>query len=243
MKPTLLRLLVLSFLSVSLLSNYSCKNSYDNGKDNNLITSHDYKDGEGKDTKLYRAMETEENAGRQNWQKPGEVLRSLGDLSDKVVADIGAGAGYFSFRMARLAKKVIATDIDQAALDAIDSIKNEYLSPEIQAKLETRLVKEDNPLLGDEEVDVVFIANTFAAYIEKPVEYLTMVLKGLKPGGIVCIIDFKMKRLPAVFPPVDYRLPLFEVENLLENSGFQLVAADDKTLDFQYIVIAGKPME
>lgn len=53
------------------------------------------------------------------WQKPDLVLNTLGNLENKVVADIGAGTGYFSFRLAMRAKKVIAIDIDKDVLDTI----------------------------------------------------------------------------------------------------------------------------
>src|SRR5690606_26217477 len=63
----------------------------------------------------------EYNASRTVWQKPASVISKLGDLSDKVVADIGAGTGYFSFRLAFHAHKVIAVDIDTNALQTISA--------------------------------------------------------------------------------------------------------------------------
>ena len=45
------------------------------------------------------------DSGRIAWQKPELVMSKLGDLTDKVVADIGAGTGYFTFRLAPRAKK------------------------------------------------------------------------------------------------------------------------------------------
>ena len=71
-------------------------------------------------------------------------------------------------------------------------------------------------------------------------DYLKTVYKGVKPGGRICIVDFKMKKLPNVFPPVSDRIPLFEVENQLEEAGFRHLFSDDQTLDYQYIVIAEK---
>ncbi len=58
-----------------------------------------------------------ENPARAEWQKPEWVIEQLGDLTGKTVADIGAGTGYFAFRIARKAKKVIAIDIDERFLN------------------------------------------------------------------------------------------------------------------------------
>ncbi|RMF57468.1 MAG: class I SAM-dependent methyltransferase, partial [Calditrichaeota bacterium] len=81
-----------------------------------------------------------EDPGREEWQKPDWVIEQLGDLQDKVVADIGAGTGYFSFRIAKKAQKVIAIDIDERFLNYIEE-KNKTL----QLPVETRLVEPDDP--------------------------------------------------------------------------------------------------
>ena len=46
------------------------------------------------------------------WQKPDMVINRLGDLSNKTVVDLGAGTGFFAFRVIPKAKKTIALDID-----------------------------------------------------------------------------------------------------------------------------------
>ena len=68
--------------------------------------------------------------GRVFWQKPQVVIDKLGDLSDLVVADLGAGSGFFSRRLAQQAKKVIALEIDQNMIPVIDSLKRIELKPE-----------------------------------------------------------------------------------------------------------------
>ena len=52
-----------------------------------------------------------EDPTRAQWQKPDEVIASLGPLDGKTVADIGAGTGYFAFPIAKKAAKVMAIDI------------------------------------------------------------------------------------------------------------------------------------
>lgn len=74
--------------------------------------------------KFETLVERFESPERQNWQKPQEVIRFLGQLKNKVVLDLGAGTGYFSFRLAPLVKTVIAADVDERFLEFIRK-KNE----------------------------------------------------------------------------------------------------------------------
>ena len=183
-------------------------------------------------------LNKDENKNREKWQKPETVVSLMGDLTGKSVADIGAGTGYFTFRIAMKAKKVIAIDIEKDYLDILDNLK-EKLPKEIQSKIETRLAKENDPLLAPNEVDLVVIINTFS-FIKNKLQYLKIVKDDLKPDGKIFIVDFKMKNLPINAPDKSERLPLNQLENLLEKAGFKNIQSDDTTLDYQYIVVANK---
>jgi len=179
----------------------------------------------------------EENGiGRAVWQKPDLVIRELGNISNKVIADIGAGTGYFSFRLALHAKKVIAVDIDTQAIRFLE--ENKFKLPEkFRENIQIRLAKEDNPLLEENEVDVVLIINT-AAYINNLEKYLETLKKALVQGGEIIIIDYKMKKLPINAPPKEERLYLDKIEDMLEAAGYDQIVTDDTSLDFQYIIHA-----
>lgn len=216
----------------------SCVGEYNSGKENPLSQTHEYDSTISGNSGLEQAIKDKENPDRNNWQKPRKVIERLGILTDKVVADIGAGSGYFSFQILPSAGKVIAIDIDPNALAQINTLAKS-LSADLQPKLETRLVGYDDPKLEHEEVDIVFLSNTYS-YIENKVDYLKTVFRGIKPKGRIYIVDFKMKILPPIFPNAEERVPLFEVEKHLQEAGFKHIFSDDKTLDFQYIVIAEK---
>lgn len=178
------------------------------------------------------------NVGRAIWQKPGLVIEKLGDISDKVIADIGAGTGYFSFKLALKAKKVIAVEIEQGLLDYIDSTK--VMLPENKrSRIETRLATPDDPNLKVEEVDIILIINTIV-YIKDLPEYLQTLKKCLKKDGKIMIIDYKMKRLPINSPPKSERLYLDHLEDVLIDAGYKLLKVDDTSLDYQYIIKAEK---
>lgn len=181
-----------------------------------------------------------ERPDRSNWQKPKEVLDFLGDdLSDKVVADIGAGSGYFTFRIVPKAIKTIAIDIDPRMISFIDSCKNIYLPDSLEKRLESRLAQPDDPQLKAGEVDVVFLANTYA-YIQRRVDYFSRVKKMLRPGGRVVIVDFKKRRIP-VGPEMEDKVPLHQAESELLEAGYTQVFANDQLLPYQYILVAVIP--
>ncbi|GJM32163.1 MAG: hypothetical protein DHS20C18_11640 [Saprospiraceae bacterium] len=172
------------------------------------------------------------------WQKPDLVLEYLGDLEGKTVADIGAGTGFFTLRLVPSAGKVIATDIDPRFIAYLDSVKVLELPENLQKRLETRLVKTDDPMLKAGEADVVIIVNTFM-YIKDRTDYLAKLKRAIKSGGKLLIIDFKKKRTP-IGPPIDLRVPLFTVEEEMYEAGYRQVTTDDTSLDYQYIVMAEK---
>lgn len=178
-----------------------------------------------------------ESSDRTAWQKPGEVINLMGDLTDKTVADLGAGTGYFSLRLAQHAKKVIAVDIDTMAINYIDSIKL-MLEPELAAKIETRLAYPDNPRLADNEVDMVLMVNTYP-FISNRIAYFKSLREKLNPLGQVMIIDFKKKRLP-LGPPASQKVALNKIEKEMDEAGFDLLQSDDRMLEFQYIVLFRK---
>lgn len=177
--------------------------------------------------------------GRVVWQKPEVVIGMMGDLENKVVADIGAGSGFFSRRLAQQAKKVIAIELDERFVHFMDSIKVVELKLEYQQRFETRLATPTDSRLKPGEADIVLIVNTYI-YIHDRIAYLKHLLNVLPEGGKVIIVDFKKKRMPINYPPVDIRLELYEVENELAEAGFSNFVSDDSSLDYQYIIMAEK---
>ncbi len=179
-----------------------------------------------------------EDFGRVIWQKPDQVIGLFSDLSEKTIADIGAGTGFFSKRLANSAKKVIAIDIDERFIYFLDSIRINVLSEEVKNKLEPRLAKMDDPLLKAGETDAVLIVNTFM-YMNDRANYLKKVRESLTPNGEILIVDFKEAWTP-VGPPVDIRLPLKKATTYLEDAGFEIIKKDKKLLEYQYAILARK---
>lgn len=175
-----------------------------------------------------------EDPEREKYQKPEEVIKLLGNIDGQKIMDIGAGTGYFAFRLATHGANVIAADVDDRFLEYIQNKKDS-----INASLvTTRKVEYDDPLLKNEEVNHVIIVNTYH-HIDDREEYFSKVIKGIKPGGSLMVVDFKKdKKSPG--PPKRYRVATNKVTEELKEAGFRLFEVNKDLLENHYIVIARK---
>lgn len=191
-------------------------------------------DAPDEDRKDLGLMEYYEGTNRAIWQKPSIVQGFFGDLTGKTVADIGAGNGFFTYRLAEQAKKVIAVEIDEAVINKLNMAAPSH----VKDKIETRLVAPDNPMLRFEEADAVLIVITYYL-LDDRVSYLRKIRNGMASGGKLLICDFKKKQT-TIGPDAEYRVPLYQVEQELLKAGFRIVKSDDASLEYQYIVLAEK---
>lgn len=175
---------------------------------------------------------------RFTWQKPELVIQKLGNISDKTIADLGAGIGYFSFKLLPKAEKIIAIDIDKEAVQILNGFKNS-LDQSLKDKLDVRLATTTSPGLNEKEVDIIFIVNTIT-YIDNRAAYLQNLKKYLKEDGVIFIVDYKSKRIPEFTeaPSMGSRLYMNVLEDELESAGYKAISTDDTTLDYQYITVA-----
>ncbi len=232
-----------SRLSICLIiiSLIGCQNQPNNNEtitatqeDSNAVAS-DINSSTEKD--INTLIEIYDDPTRVNWQNPDLVVDRIGPYEDKVIADIGAGTGYFTFRLINQAKKVIAIDIEEQFLALIDERKS-GLNTQIADKLETRLVLPDNPMLKESEVDIVLLVNTYFN-IGSRVDYLKKVKSGLNNKGKIIIVDYKLGDIPAG-PPDELKIKTDDVEQELKDAGFNQVLIDTVSLKYQYIVSANQ---
>jgi SAM-dependent methyltransferase len=174
-----------------------------------------------------------ESADRVIWQKPELVIQQLGDVEGKVIADLGAGTGYFSRRLAYRGATVIAIDIDPRAVQWMEEQKARFPT-ELQDRLLIRQATPDDPNLGHDEVDMVLMVNTYS-YIDARIPYFTRLKSSLRPGGIILIIDFKKEDTP-FGPPMSERVDVAEVERELRTAGYRILKVDEELLNYQYVI-------
>lgn len=171
-----------------------------------------------------------ESADRNEWQKPDEVIRFLGDLKNKTIIDIGAGTGYFEFKMNEPSAKIIAADVDERFIKFID---NRIVS-EKKMNISSRKAEYDKPPVTEQEADIVFMVDVYH-HIENRKDYFSMVKKGLKPNGEMVIVDFKKGDFEHG-PPNDMKIEPQIVINEMKLAGFNLVVQDTTTLKYQYLL-------
>jgi ubiquinone/menaquinone biosynthesis C-methylase UbiE len=158
---------------------------------------------------------------RDAWQMPDRVIQALQLQRGQIVADLGAGTGYFSTRLAKstAVAKVYAVDIEPSMVAHLtERAKGEGL-PHVTAVL----AGADRTNLP-EPVDVVLVVDTFH-HIPNRVAYFTALKANLKPGGRLAIIDFR-KDAPQG-PPVEFRFTPDQIGAELAQAGFQLQTSHD----------------
>ena len=168
---------------------------------------------------------------RDAYQQPDKVLAYIGDITGKKILDIGAGTGYFAFKLAAKGADVIAGDVD----DRFQNYIKEKIAKENAPKVTLRKLPYDSPALAEKEVDKVLIVNTYH-HIEDRVAYFGKVLKGLKEGGELLVIDFKKQDGPG--PPVAMKMTADFITKELKQAGFTEFEVNDSLLEDQYIIRA-----
>jgi putative heme-binding domain-containing protein len=164
-------------------------------------------------------------ANRDAQERPEMLLDSLRISPGTTVVDLGAGTGYFTWRLARRVGprgRVIAVDIQQAMLDriAIDLKKRNLTNVEVV------LGDAGNPRLPAREVDLVLIANSYHEF-SQPEAMLAAVRQCLKPNGRVVVIEYAEENDEDPVAGL-YTMSLEEIRSEIEPAGFQL----ERLLDF-----------
>ncbi len=183
------------------------------------------------DIDRYRAIF--ESSERDAWQKPNELIGALGIQRGMMIADIGAGTGYFARRFAVAVGRdgtVFASDLEPKMVVELRDRADKDGLPQLVPILSSA----DNPRLPDGASDLIFICDTWH-HISDRVEYARRLKNDLAPGGRVVIVDFRQGELP-VGPPPQHKLTEEEVQKEFNEAGYRLVASPD-VLPYQYVLI------
>jgi ubiquinone/menaquinone biosynthesis C-methylase UbiE len=176
-----------------------------------------------------------EGPDRAAWQRPDRVMDALRIHDGSIVADLGAGAGWFTIRLARRVGpqgKVYAEDVQKPMIESISrrvaraGLKN----------VVTVLGTSHDPLLPA-TVDAVLIVDSFHE-MEAPVVMLKNVANRLKPNGLIGIVESK-KDGWGPGPPMDERVDPERVVRDAEAAGLRLVSRET-FLRYQYMLVFGR---
>jgi ubiquinone/menaquinone biosynthesis C-methylase UbiE len=184
----------------------------------------------------HQGAEWLERPEREKEEQPSKLYDVLNLKAGEVVADIGAGSGYHTFRLAERVGpkgKVYAVDIQPEMLAIIKKRMKEKLLENI----EPILGAEANPKLPDSSVDLILLVDVYHEF-SYPYEMTTAMIKALKPGGRLVFAEFRKE---------DDKVPILQVHKMTEKQVLKEMephplkwVKTDKTLPWQHVIIFEK---
>jgi len=174
---------------------------------------------------------------REAWQRPDQVMDELRVADGSKVADLGAGGGWFTVRLARrvgVSGRVYAVDVQRLMIEAI----SRRVQREGYSNVTPIQGEEDDPKLPENELlDAVLIVDAFPE-MKDPVKLLSNVSRRLKPQGRIGIIDYRPGD-GGPGPDAEDRVPASVVSTNAAAAGLRLI--DQQTfLPYQYFLIFGR---
>ncbi|HZS49829.1 MAG TPA: class I SAM-dependent methyltransferase [Bryobacterales bacterium] len=173
---------------------------------------------------------------RDATEQPEKVLDALEIPEGATVADVGAGVGYFTWRLARRVGpkgKVIAEDVQQHMLDLLaENLKQRRIT-----NVEMVLGGVRDPHLPENAVDLALLVDVYHEFAE-PEAMIHHIRQALKPDGRLVLVEYRKEDPSIPILPL-HKMTVEEVRSEIEPLGFQL----QKTLEFlptQHIIIFTK---
>jgi ubiquinone/menaquinone biosynthesis C-methylase UbiE len=179
-----------------------------------------------------------ERPEREQEEQPQKLIELMELRPADVVADIGAGTGYFSFRIARHVPegKVLAVDIQPQMLDMLRRAAERRGVKNVEPVRGTT----DDPKLPDGGADVALMVDAYHEF-DQPREMMQGIVRGLKPGGRVVLVEYRAE---------DPEVPIKPLHKMTEAQAVKEMAAvglkhvkTHADLPRQHVMIFQKPAE
>jgi SAM-dependent methyltransferase len=177
-----------------------------------------------------------ERDSRKREEKPNQAIEALELKPTSVVADIGAGSGYFTFRISEEVPngKVLAVDIQPEMIEFLEKKKKRLEATNV----ETILCTETDPKLPAESVDLALFVDVYHE-IAFPYEYMQALVKGLKPGGRVALVEYRAED-PAVPIKRLHKMTEEQARKEMAVAGLEFIK-NSNVLPQQHILLFRKP--
>jgi ubiquinone/menaquinone biosynthesis C-methylase UbiE/uncharacterized membrane protein len=197
---------------------------YTNGPKSSAGTGRYYMDREIANVMSYRGADWLERAEREQLERIDLTLKNMALSPSSVVADIGAGSGYFSRRIARLIPdgEVIAVDIQPQML----AILTTKAAEENISNIRTVLAQEKSPNLARGSIDLAIMVDVYHE-LKWPREVMLKIKEALKPGGRVILIEYRAEDKSISIIPI-HKMSEAQARKELGSVGFELA----ENLDF-----------
>ncbi|MBL7203904.1 MAG: methyltransferase domain-containing protein [Desulfobacteraceae bacterium] len=176
-----------------------------------------------------------ESEDRYRWQKPDQVIEALELSEGDIIADIGAGGGYFTEKFSKRVGKsghVYAVDVQ----DIMITLLKERVNKDKLDNVTVIKGRFETPMLPSKSVDIAFFSSVYKEISER-IEYMKEVRKSLKRDGRVAILEFYKD---GGFAGPEYGDLMYESQVIeeLEKAGFVLTRSFD-FLPEEYFLLFG----
>lgn len=177
-----------------------------------------------------------ERTERQEEERTDVLLQNLGLEPNDVVADIGAGSGYFTFRLAPLVPRgsVLAVDIQPEMI----AILNDSAAAKGIQNVQPILSKIDDPKIAAGAVDLVLLVDAYHEF-SHPYEMMTKIHRALKKGGRVALVEFRGEDASVPIKP-RHKMTEAQAKREMERVGLQWMETRG-VLPQQHLMFFEKP--
>jgi ubiquinone/menaquinone biosynthesis C-methylase UbiE len=187
----------------------------------------------------HEAAEWLDRPEREKEENPAKLMEILKIKEGDVVADIGAGSGYYTFRLAEKVGpkgKVLAEEIQKEMLDII----RERMDKKKVKNIDLVLGTITDPKLPENGVDLILLVDVYHEF-DHPYEMTTAMVKGLKPGGRLVFVEFRLED-PDVPIKLVHKMTTKQVVKEMEQFALKYVKTID-SLPWQHVIIFEKKAE
>ncbi len=175
---------------------------------------------------------------REREEAPTKVLAAMKLTPDTVIADIGAGSGYYTMRLAALVPrgKVVAVDIQPQMLD--------FLKQRAAEKQITNVVPHLGTVTGvklpADSLDAALMVDAYHEF-SHPAEMLASLLHALKPGGKVYLVEYRGEDADVPIKPL-HKMTEAQAKREFAACGFEH-ASTESSLPWQHLMEFRKPLK
>ena len=184
----------------------------------------------------HQAINWLERSNREDEEAPSRAVAAFDLAPDAVIADLGAGSGYYSFRLARLVPegKVVAVDIQPEMLDFMSQKKKELGVTNVEPHLGTV----EGVQLPANSIDAALMVDAYHEF-SHPYEMMRSVYQALRPGGRIFLLEYRAEDIKVPIKPL-HKMSQEQAKREMATVGFDWVRTDS-FLPWQHFMVFQKP--